>query len=55
MANKVIQMQQIRALMQLIEKGYSLRSITAQLKLSRQAVTLYSIRLKNAFEYRLQR
>jgi transposase len=48
MANKVIQMQHIRALMQLIEKGYSLRSITAQLKLSRQAVTLYSIRLKNA-------
>lgn len=48
MANKVIPMQQIRTLLQLVEKGYSLRAITAQLKLSRQAVTLYATRLKNA-------
>jgi transposase/biotin operon repressor len=48
MANKVIQMQQIRLLLQLVEKGHSLRAITAELKLSRQAVTLYANRLKNA-------
>lgn len=48
MANKVISMQQIRALIQLLEKGYSLRSISVQLRLSRQPVTLYATRLKNS-------
>jgi transposase len=48
MANKVISMQQIRALIQLLEKGYSLRSISVQLGLSRQPVTLYAARLKNS-------
>jgi transposase len=48
MANQVISMQQIRALIQLLEKGCSLRSISAQLGISRQPVTLYAARLKNA-------
>ena len=48
MANQVISMQQIRALIQLLEKGYSLRAISAQLGMSRQPVTLYAGRLKNA-------
>jgi hypothetical protein len=48
MANQVIIMQQIRALIQLLEKGYSLRAISAQLSISRQPVTLYAARLKNA-------
>ena len=48
MANKVITMQQIRAIIQLLEKGFSLRSIAAQVGLSRQPVTLYAARLKNA-------
>jgi len=48
MANKVILMQQIRALIQLLEKGFSLRSIAAELGLSRQPVTLYSARIKNS-------
>lgn len=42
MANKVITMQQIRSIIQLLEKGYSLRSISSQISLSRQP------RLKNA-------
>lgn len=41
-------MQQIRTLIQLLEKEYSLRSITIQLKLSRQTVTLYANRLNNS-------
>lgn len=48
MANKVITMQQIRTLIQLLEKGYSLRSISAQIGLSRQPVTFYAARLKSA-------
>lgn len=48
MANKVITMQQIRSLIQLLEKGYSLRAISAQIGLSRQPVTFYAARLKNA-------
>ena len=48
MANQVISMQQIRALIQLLEKGCSLRAISAQLGISRQPVTLYAARLKNA-------
>lgn len=48
MANQVISMQQIRALIHLLEKGYSLRAIAAQLGISRQPVTLYAARLKSA-------
>jgi transposase len=48
MANQVIIMQQIRALIQLLEKGYSLRGIATQLGISRQPVTLYAARLKSA-------
>ena len=46
MANQVISMQQIRALLQLLEKGFSLRTISEQLRLSRPTVTLYAIRFK---------
>lgn len=46
MANQVISMQQIRALIQLLEKGYSFRAISRQLRISRQAASLYAIRLK---------
>lgn len=53
MANKVISMQQIRALIQLLEKGFSLRAISAQLGLSRQPVTFYAARLKTS-SYRLE-
>ncbi len=48
MANQVISMQQIRALLQLLEKGYSLRAISTSLSMSRQPVTLYAARLKSA-------
>ena len=41
-------MQQIRSIIQLLEKGYSLRSISAQIGLSRQPVTFYAARLWNA-------
>jgi hypothetical protein len=47
MANQVIIMQQIRAILQLLEKGYSLRAITAQLKIARRTVTQYAARLTN--------
>src|SRR5215216_2979802 len=46
MANQVISMQQIRALIQLLEKGFSLRAISVQLRLSRPTVTLYAARIK---------
>lgn len=39
-------MQQIRTIIQLLEKGYSLRAISAEIGLSRQPVTLYAARLK---------
>jgi transposase len=48
MANKVISMQQIRLLLQLLEKGFSLRSIASQIRLSRQTVTLYAEKLTNS-------
>jgi transposase len=48
MANQVISMQQIRALIQLLEKGVSLRGISVQLSISRQSATLYAIRLKKS-------
>jgi transposase len=41
-------MQQIRALIHLLEKGMSFRAIAAELRLSRQPVTLYAGRLKSA-------
>jgi transposase len=49
MANKVIPMQQIRSLIHLLEKGFSLRAIAAQIGLSRQPVTIYAARLKSAY------
>lgn len=48
MANIVIIMQQIRALIQLLEKELSLRAISSQLGVSRQTVTLYAARLKQS-------
>lgn len=48
MSNQVISMQQIRALIQLLEKGCSLRAISAQLGISRQPVTIYVARLKSS-------
>jgi transposase len=48
MANQVISMQQIRALIQLLEKGYSFRAIALQLNISRQSASLYAIRLKKS-------
>jgi transposase len=48
MANKVISMQQIRSIIQLLQKGYSLRAISAHVGLSRQSVTIYASRLKNS-------
>src|SRR5665213_1219105 len=48
MANKVIPMQQIRSIIQLLEQGYSLRAISVQTGLSRQTVTLYAKQLTNA-------
>jgi hypothetical protein len=47
MANKVISMQQIRTIIQLLEKGYSLRAISAEMRLSRPTVTFYATRLKH--------
>lgn len=44
----MISMQQIRTIIQLLEKGYSLRAIATQIGLSRQPVTFYAARLKNA-------
>ena len=48
MANKVISMQQIRTILQLLEKGFSLRAISSQVGLCRQTVTFYAARLKSA-------
>lgn len=48
MANQVISMQQIRSVLQLLEKGFSLRAIAAQLSVSRQSVTFYAAKLKTA-------
>ena len=41
-------MQQIRALINLLEKGMPLRAIAAELRLSRQPITLYAARLKSS-------
>jgi predicted transcriptional regulator len=51
MANKVISMQQIRTIIQLLEKGYSLRAIASEIGLSRQTVTFYATRLKASAYY----
>ena len=48
MSNKVISMQLVRTLIQLLEKGFSLRHISRELKLSRKTVTLYSTRLQSS-------
>jgi transposase len=48
MANKVISMQQIRALIQLLEQRFSLRRIAIQLDISRQTVTFYKCRLQSS-------
>ncbi len=42
MANQVISMQQIRAIIQLLEKGFSLRVISSQLGICRPTITLYA-------------
>ncbi len=39
-------MQQIRTIIQLLEKGYSLRAIALEIHLFRQTVTFYATRLK---------
>ena len=46
MANKVITMQQIRTIIQLLEKEYSFRCIAAEINLSRQTITFYGTRIK---------
>ena len=48
MANKVISMQQIRALIQLLEQRFSLRRIATQLDICRQTVTFYKCRLQSS-------
>jgi transposase len=48
MSNKVIAMQLIRSLIQFLEKGFSFRQISRELRLSRKTVTLYATRLKNS-------
>ncbi|MDO8997320.1 MAG: IS21 family transposase [Sediminibacterium sp.] len=47
MANQVISMQQIRAIIQFLEKGFSLRAISTQLGICRPTITVYATRLKN--------
>ena len=48
MANQVISMQQIRALLHLLEKGLSLRAMSEQLGISRQPITTYVARIKRS-------
>jgi transposase len=48
MANKVITMQQVRSIIQLLTKGYSLRVISQQLRLSRKTITAYANRFHNS-------
>lgn len=48
MANKVITMQQIRSIIQLLTKGHSLRNIATQLRLSRKTITAYARRFKDS-------
>lgn len=46
MANKVITMHLIRTIIQSLEKGFSIRHIARDVKLSRKTVTLYATRLQ---------
>jgi transposase len=48
MANQAISMQQIRALLHLLEKGHSLRAMSEQLGISRQPITTYVARIKRS-------
>jgi transposase len=48
MANKVISMQVLRMLIQLLEKGFSIRRMSRELQLSRKTITQYVSRLKNS-------
>src|SRR5690349_18802523 len=48
MANKVISMQLIRTIIQSLEKGFSIRQISRDIKISRKTVTLYVSRLQNS-------
>jgi hypothetical protein len=48
MANKVITMQLIRTIIQSLEKGFSIRHISRDIKLSRKTVTLYATRLQSS-------
>lgn len=45
MANTVLTMQQIRSILQLLEKGFSYRSIAQELKINRKPVTTYGKRI----------
>lgn len=47
MSNKVITMHLIRSVIHYLCKGYSLRSISRELKISRPTITAYAVRLKN--------
>jgi transposase len=48
MANKVITMQQIRSIIQLLAKGHSFRNIAKQLHLSRKTITAYAHRFNGS-------
>lgn len=48
MSNKVISMQLVRTLLQSLDKGFSLRHISRELKLSRKTVTQYVTRLQSS-------
>lgn len=48
MSNKMISMQLVRNLLQSLDKGFSLRHISRELKLSRKTVTLYATRLQSS-------
>src|SRR5262252_5814689 len=45
MGNKALSMQLIRSIIQLLEKGYSYRSIATELKVNRKPVTTYCKKL----------
>lgn len=47
MSNKVITMHQVRSIIQYLTKGFSLRAISRELRLSRPTITEYASRLKN--------
>jgi len=47
MANQVIIMQQIRSILQLLEKGYSIRAIASELHIARRTITQYTARIRD--------